>query len=145
MLWTWGKNKKRRWSWFFHVSLIILASKKIDCCTEGRQRIFYHWLDFKAININKTFFRFAKFWWFSLLEIPLSDVSAPRVTFSDKHLAVCHCPCMRSMQSVWDFFFSICMSWLDFPGKSKHLFWETKDDMSTICIPPLLNQPIFAD
>ena len=50
-----------------------------------------------------------------------STVSASRVTFRDKRLAVCSCPCMRSMQSVWEIF--ICLSWLDFPGNHKHLFW----------------------
>ena len=24
----------------------------IDCCTEGRQRVFFHCLQFEAININ---------------------------------------------------------------------------------------------
>ena len=59
--------------------------------------VFYH-LDFKAINMDKTFFEFATFQWFCLVEIPRSDVSTLRVTFRDKRLAVCHCPCIRSMQ-----------------------------------------------
>ena len=46
----------------------------IDCCAEGRQRVLYHCLDFKAIIINEIFFEFTKFWWFILLETPLSDV-----------------------------------------------------------------------
>ena len=53
----------------------------------------------------KIFFKFATFWWFCLLEIPLSAVSAPHFTFRDMRLAVCHCPCIRSMQKVWDIFF----------------------------------------
>ena len=81
----------------------------IHCHTEGRQRVFYHYLDFKAANMNKIFFKFAKFWWFCLLEIPQSDVSAQCVIFSDKQLAVCHCCCKRSMQLVWDHF--ACYDW----------------------------------
>ena len=46
---------------FFRVCLIFFVSKKIDCCTECRKRIFYHCLDCKAINMNKNFFKFATF------------------------------------------------------------------------------------
>ena len=84
-------------------------SGEIDCCTEVRERVFYHYLDFQVTNMNKNFFKFATFWWFCWNSTVC--VSAPRVTFRDKQrikrLEVCHCPCMRSMQSVWDIFFDL--------------------------------------
>ena len=103
----------------------------------GREFSIIAWTSKQAHTKN---LQVCKFWWFCLFEIPLSDVSAPRLTLCDKHLAVCHCHCYSGI--VWDPFyqfetvFSLCMLWLDFPGNSKHLFWETKDDMSTICVLP---------
>ena len=66
-------------------------------------------------------------------------MSALSVTFRDKRFVVCNRPCMRSMKSVWDTMSSICMSWRDFQGNSKHLFWEAKDEgrQRTTC-------PLFA-
>ena len=56
-----GRKGKGKVIMFFHVNLIILVSKKIDCCTECRQKVFYHCLDCKATNMNKIFFKFAMF------------------------------------------------------------------------------------
>jgi len=120
-----GRKGKGEVIMFFHVSLIILVSKKIDCCTECRQKVFYHCLDCKATNMNKIFFKFAMFWWFCLLEIAWSDVSAPRVTFRDERLAVCHHPCMRSMQAVRDSFFDLHVV-TGLPRKSQACFWGNK-------------------
>ena len=62
---------------------------------------------------------------FCLLEIPRSDVSAPRVTGCDERLAVCHRPCMRSMQAVWDNFFDLHVV-TGLPRKSQACFWGNK-------------------
>ena len=87
--------------------------------------VFYHCLDLKAINMNKLFFKFATFWWFCLLEIPRSDVPAPRVTFRDNArqfvTVLVWDPCNR-----FETICSIFMSWRDFPGNRKHLFGESK-------------------
>ena len=56
-----GRKGKGEVIMFFHVRLIILVAKKIDCCTECRQRIFCHCWDCKAINMNKIFYKFATF------------------------------------------------------------------------------------
>ena len=73
----------------------------------GRGFSTIFWTSKQQILTKFFKFKFAKFWWFCLLEIPWPVVSALRVTFRDKHLAVCHCPFMRSMHSVWDIFFDL--------------------------------------
>ena len=106
-------------------------------CTEAKQRVLYHYLDLRRTNVSLSLQNFDDFVFLRFHGLMCL-------------LCVSHCV-INSWQFVtiivWDpcnqFDVVLHMSWRNFPGNRNQLFWETKDDMSTICILPFKKSAKF--
>ena len=85
-----------------------------EFCTEARQRVLYHYLDLRRTNVSLSLQNFDDFVF---------------LRFHGLMCLLCVSHCVINS-------FVLHMSWRNFPGNRNQLFWETKDDMSTICILP---------